>query len=195
MSFLQIARPRYASDGQGWHSKRMETCQRPCETDVSILPMSFATLLGSFPSVAMGYEPSDLPIFRGETRSDHRTEHARRRPETFARNLWYIRSTFPYHITGYYSPFPLELVYRIPYTMAALSLLEILIQPQNIAATLFCLVLLAVIRQYLTRPSGLPLPPGPPVDNVFLGNSIPTALYEPSYLHVFVIIWWRKSYD
>lgn len=79
-------------------------------------------------------------------------------------------------------------MYRIPYTMAALSLLEILIQPQNIAATLFCLVLLAVIRQYLTRPSGLPLPPGPPVDNVFLGNSIPTALYEPSYLHVFVII-------
>lgn len=61
--------------------------------------------------------------------------------------------------------------------MIALRLLEILIQPQSIAATLLCLTLLAVIHRYLSRSSGLPLPPGPPIDNFFLGNSIPSALY------------------
>ena len=60
----------------------------------------------------------------------------------------------------------------------AWHLLEILIQPQSIAITLFCLTLLVVIRQYLTRqPCGLPLPPSPPIDNFFLGHSIPNALY------------------
>lgn len=54
-----------------------------------------------------------------------------------------------------------------------------LIQPQNIAATLPCLVLLAIIYRFLTRPSALPLPPGPFKDNFFLGNSIPTSLYGP----------------
>lgn len=74
----------------------------------------------------------------------------------------------------------LLLVYRIPYTtmtMTALHLLAFLIQPQTIAATLIGLSLLAVIYQYLSRPSGLPLPPGPFSDNFFLGNSIPTSLY------------------
>ena len=60
--------------------------------------------------------------------------------------------------------------------MMALHLLGFLIQPQSIA-TLLCLTLLAIFYRYLTRPSGLPLPPGPFKDNFFLGNSIPTALY------------------
>ena len=59
-------------------------------------------------------------------------------------------------------------------TMIALGSL---IQSQNIAAFLLCLVLLAVVFRYITRPSGLPLPPGPFKDNFFLGNSIPTSLY------------------
>ena len=48
---------------------------------------------------------------------------------------------------------------------------------QNIAAFLLCLALLTVIFLYITRPSGLPLPPGPFKDNFLLGNSIPTSLY------------------
>ena len=63
--------------------------------------------------------------------------------------------------------------------------LGILIQPQTIPATLLCLASLAVIYRYLTRHSALPLPPGPYKDNFFLGNSIPTDLYDlfnlPSY--------------
>jgi hypothetical protein len=57
-----------------------------------------------------------------------------------------------------------------------MSLLEILIQPESIVVTLLCLLLLLLIRQYLSRPSRLPLPPGPPIDNFLLGNSIPTSL-------------------
>ena len=60
--------------------------------------------------------------------------------------------------------------------------LGIIIQPQTIAATLLCLALLPVIYRYLTRPSGLPLPPGPFRDNFFLGNSIPTDLYDIQFL-------------
>lgn len=74
--------------------------------------------------------------------------------------------------------------------MTAFSLLEIFIQPQTIAVVLLCLVLLAVIRQYLTRPSGLPLPPGPPIDNFFLGNSIPTSLYG---LYLRLWCWYLNS--
>ena len=55
-------------------------------------------------------------------------------------------------------------------------LLEIVWQPQSIAAITLCLSLLAVIYQYITRsPFKLPLPPGPP-GNIIFGNSLPPAL-------------------
>lgn len=63
-----------------------------------------------------------------------------------------------------------------------LDLLEIVIQPQSIAVILLCLILLAIIHHHITQSSGLPLPPGPPVDNFFLGNSIPTVLYVVNLL-------------
>lgn len=70
----------------------------------------------------------------------------------------------------------------------ALRPLEILLQPQSIAAILLCLVLLAVIHRYLSSwSSGLPLPPGPPIDNLFLGNSIPTALYG-TFTHLLMLL-------
>ncbi|KAF8797498.1 cytochrome P450 [Phlegmacium glaucopus] len=72
-------------------------------------------------------------------------------------------------------------------TMMSLRLLEILIQPQSIAITLLCLTLLAVIHQHLTS-SGLPLPPGPPIDNIFLGNSIPTVFAYRKFEE------WTKEY-
>ena len=69
----------------------------------------------------------------------------------------------------------LFLVYCILYT--TMIALGSLIQPHNIAAFLLCLALLAIIFRHLTRPSSLPLPPGPFKDNFFLGNTIPTSLY------------------
>ncbi|KIM47190.1 hypothetical protein M413DRAFT_440696 [Hebeloma cylindrosporum] len=53
-------------------------------------------------------------------------------------------------------------------------LVDIVWQPQSIAAIALCLSLLVVIRRYLTRSSQLPLPLGPP-GNILFGNSLPPA--------------------
>ncbi|KAF8956228.1 cytochrome P450 [Flammula alnicola] len=58
--------------------------------------------------------------------------------------------------------------------MATLHFVEILLQPQSIAAVVLCFTILAVIRQRLTQSSKLPLPPGPPGSFLF-GNTIPKA--------------------
>jgi len=60
-------------------------------------------------------------------------------------------------------------------------LLEIAWQSQSIAAIALCLLLLAVIHRHLVRPP-LPLPPGPPGNNIF-SNSLPRTLCVSRVLH------------
>ncbi|KAL9715590.1 hypothetical protein Ac2012v2_000033 [Leucoagaricus gongylophorus] len=57
----------------------------------------------------------------------------------------------------------------------ATSNVSVSLVAQSIPVILFSALLLALIHKWLLRPSGLPLPPGPPAESWIFGNSLPKA--------------------